>query len=302
MDTPSVPRSQEWFTTWEIAPGVACIAEDQHVEEVRSYLVRGAARALLWDTGLGIANMLAEVERFVPVTPESLIVVQSHSHFDHVGDTWRFAERGVPIAAHPAEADRIARGMNHADSAYWLQEKFLLGALPSGFDPDGYVIRPATVTDLLGEGDTIDLGDRVFTALHMPGHSPGGLALWDAANGLLLSGDTAYAAPLYAYSPDADPDAYRTSLRRLADLAPQIHICLPSHDETPMPPELLVAMADAFDRIHDGAVDDALIGLDDEAGHDHPYDLYDFGPFQVRMRRGWGREHGAGGRGQPGGG
>lgn len=111
-----------------------------------------------------------------------------------------------------------------------------------------------------------------------------------AARGLLLSGDTAYAAPLYAYSPDAEPDAYRASLRRLADLAPQVRTCLPSHDETPMPPALLVAMADAFDRIHDGVADDALIGLDDEAGHDHPYDLYDFGPFQVRMRRGWGRE------------
>ena len=89
---------------------------------MRSYLVRGARRALLWDTGLGIGNMLHEVERFVPVTPASLIVVQSHSHFDHVGDTWRFAARGVPIAAHPAEAGRIAQGLDQTTSAYWVQE------------------------------------------------------------------------------------------------------------------------------------------------------------------------------------
>ena len=281
--------SQEWFTTWEVAPGVICVAEDQHIEEVRSYLVLGSERALLWDAGLGIADMRREVERFVAARPETLLMVCSHSHFDHVGDVWRFAEADVPVYAHPAEADRIARGMDHEKSAYWLQEKFLLGALPSGFDPSAYIIRPATVTHMLNEGDVLDLGDRQFTVLHTPGHSPGGLSLWDDTNGLLLSGDTAYAAPLYSYSPDADPEVYRRSLRRLADLAPQVRTALPSHNGTPMSPDLLVAMADAFDRIHDGAAADAMIGRDDEAGHDHVYDLYDFGPFQVRMRAGWGR-------------
>ena len=282
--------SQEWFTTWEVAPGVICIAEDQHIEKVRSYLVRGSERSLVWDAGLGIADIKREVARFVDVRPDTLLMVCSHSHFDHVGDVWRFAEAGVPVYAHPAEAERVANGMDHEKSAYWLQEKFLLGPLPTGFDPDTYVIRPATVTHLLNEGDVLDLGDRQFTVLHTQGHSPGGLCLWDAANGLLLSGDQAYAAPLYAYSPDAEPEAYRRSLRRLADLAPQVRTLLPSHDDTPIPPDLLVAMADAFDRIHDGDAADALVGQDDEAGHDHVYDLYDFGPFQVRMRAGWGRK------------
>lgn len=283
-------RSRGWFTTWEVAPGVICIAEDQHVEEVRSYLVRGSARSLMWDAGLGIADITREVERFVAVRPESLMMVCSHSHFDHVGDVWRFAAAGVPVYAHPAEAERIETGMNHEKSAYWLQEKFLLGPLPAGFDPGTYAIRPATITHLLNEGDVLDLGDRQFTVLHTPGHSPGGLSLWDAANCLLLSGDTAYAAPLYSYSPDAEPETYRQSLRHLANLAPQVRTLLPSHDETPISPDLLVAMADAFDRIHDGDAADALVGQDDEAGHDHLYDLYDFGPFQVRMRAGWGRK------------
>mgnify|MGYP001500631840 CR=1 FL=1 len=282
--------SQEWFTTWEVAPGVICIAEDQHDQEVRSYLIMGAERSLLWDAGMGIADMRREVERFVAVRPETLLMVCSHSHFDHVGDVWRFAEAGVPVYAHPAEADRIARGLSHEQCARWLQEESLLGPLPTGFDPNRYMIRPATVTHLLNEGEMLGLGDRQFTVLHTPGHSPGGLCLWDAAHGLLLSGDTAYAAPLYSYSSDAEPDVYRRSLRRLADLAPQVRTLLPSHDETPTLPELLVAMADAFDRIHDGNAADVLIGRDDAAGRDRVYDLYDFGPFQVRMQVGWGRK------------
>ncbi len=280
--------SQEWFTTWEVAPGVICIAEDQHEQEVRSYLIIGTERSLLWDAGMGVADMRREVERFVPMQPETLLMVCSHSHFDHVGDVWRFADAGVPVYAHPAEADRIERGIPHAQCAHWLDARALLGPLPTGFDSATYAIRPAKVTHLLNEGDTLDLGDRQLTVLHSPGHSPGGLCLWDAAHGLLLSGDQAYAAPLYAYSADADPDVYRHTLRRLANLAPQVRLCLPSHDETPMPPELLVAMADAFDRIHAGTAEDARIGRDDADGQGRPYDLYDFGAFQVRMRPGWG--------------
>lgn len=282
--------SQGWFTTREVAPGVICFAEDRHEQEVRSYLVIGAERSLLWDAGMGIADMWREVARFVDVRPDTLLMVCSHSHFDHVGDVWRFAADGVPVYAHPVEAERIARGLNHEHCARWLQPDSLLGPLPTGFAPDTYLIRPATVTHLLNEGDVLDLGDRQFAVLHTPGHSPGGLCLWDAANGLLLSGDTAYAAPLYAYSADAEPDTYRRSLRRLADLAPRVRTLLPSHDETPIPPALLVAMADAFDRIHDGSATEALVGQDDEAGRTALYDLYDFGPFQVRMRAGWGRK------------
>jgi len=196
----------------------------------------------------------------------------------------------VPIYAHRAEAERIARGLSADQCAHWLQPESLLGPLPTGFDLATYAIRPATVTHLLDEGDRLDLGDRQLTVLHTPGHSPGGLCLWDATNGLLLSADTAYVAPLYAYGPDADPDIYRRSLRRLADLAPQVRTVLPSHNDTPMPPELLVAMADAFDRIHDGNAADTLVERDHAAGQNRVYDLYDFGPFQVRMRAGWGRK------------
>ena len=67
--------SQEWFTTWEVAPGVICIAEDRHIEEVRSYLVIGSERSLLWDAGLGIADIKREVERVVPVRPETFMMV-----------------------------------------------------------------------------------------------------------------------------------------------------------------------------------------------------------------------------------
>ena len=48
----------------------------------------------------------------------------------------------------------------------------------------------------IGEGDVIDLGDRAFEVLHLPGHSPGSIGLWDPAAGTLFSGDAIYDGPL----------------------------------------------------------------------------------------------------------
>jgi glyoxylase-like metal-dependent hydrolase (beta-lactamase superfamily II) len=54
---------------------------------------------------------------------------------------------------------------------------------------------PAPATVLLRHGDPIDLGDR-FEVIHTPGHSPGGIALFEAKTGILLSGDIIYDSPL----------------------------------------------------------------------------------------------------------
>jgi glyoxylase-like metal-dependent hydrolase (beta-lactamase superfamily II) len=42
----------------------------------------------------------------------------------------------------------------------------------------------------------IDLCDRVFEVLHLPGHSPGSIGLWERQTGTLFSGDAIYDGPL----------------------------------------------------------------------------------------------------------
>ncbi len=53
-------------------------------------------------------------------------------------------------------------------------------------------ITPAPATRLLAEGEAIDLGDRHFEVLHLPGHSPGSIGLWEEATGIFFSGDAIY--------------------------------------------------------------------------------------------------------------
>jgi glyoxylase-like metal-dependent hydrolase (beta-lactamase superfamily II) len=89
---------------------------------------------------------------------------------------------------------------------------------PLGWEPRAYRVAPAPATGLLRHGDLVDLGNRDFEVIHTPGHSPGGIALFEAKTGILLSGDIVYDGPLIddAYHSDlADYARTMAMLRRL---------------------------------------------------------------------------------------
>ena len=89
-------------------------------------------------------------------------------------------------------------------------------ALPwEGFDVAGWRTPAIEPTRLLRDGDVVDLGDRAFEVLHVPGHTAGSLALWDPRARVLFTGDTAALDdPLHA----VDEAAFAASLRRLRAL------------------------------------------------------------------------------------
>jgi glyoxylase-like metal-dependent hydrolase (beta-lactamase superfamily II) len=67
-------------------------------------------------------------------------------------------------------------------------------------------------------GDVIELGDRQFSVLHVPGHSPGSIALWEKATGVLFFGDAVYDGPLVDDAFHSDLPAYLDTMRRLREL------------------------------------------------------------------------------------
>jgi glyoxylase-like metal-dependent hydrolase (beta-lactamase superfamily II) len=74
----------------------------------------------------------------------------------------------------------------------------------------------------LNEGDVIDLGNRALEVLHLPGHSPGSIALFDRAQDTLYSGDVVYDGELIDKALGCVPEEYATSMERLARLAPRL--------------------------------------------------------------------------------
>jgi glyoxylase-like metal-dependent hydrolase (beta-lactamase superfamily II) len=77
---------------------------------------------------------------------------------------------------------------------------------------------PATSARCWTSRCVIDLGDRHFEVIHTPGHSPGGIALWEGATGILFSGDIVYDGPLIEDTYHADARDYHRSMIRLLDL------------------------------------------------------------------------------------
>jgi glyoxylase-like metal-dependent hydrolase (beta-lactamase superfamily II) len=98
---------------------------------------------------------------------------------------------------------------------YEPPERVVTAVPREDFDVSGWRTQATEPTRLLGEGDLVDLGDRVFEVLHVPGHTAGSVAFWDPAGGLLFTGDTAALDdPLHA----EDEDAFVASLERLRAL------------------------------------------------------------------------------------
>jgi glyoxylase-like metal-dependent hydrolase (beta-lactamase superfamily II) len=122
--------------------------------------------------------------------------------------------------------------------------ELLISALPhDGYDPGAYRLRPPRALNPLDDGDRIDLGDRSYTVLHLPGHSPGQIALYDEISHELFSGDVIYDGQLLDQIRGADPAVYRESLARLRTFA--VSRVYPGHGD-PFGQERLRELIDAY--------------------------------------------------------
>ena len=240
---PKVLESQGWFEVYEIRPGLFAIHEPGQFEEVISYLILGTEKALLFDTGLGIGDMRAVVTELTELEP---IVVNSHTHYDHVGGNHQFPT----VYGTATEYTRTsAKGRKHEDVAEFVGEGWIWKKTPEGFDRDRYESKPFAIAKTIEDGEGIDLGGRKLEVLLTPGHAPDALCLLDRENRLLLTGDTFYPAALYAHLPGSDFALYRQSAQHLAKLRDDVDYVLPAHNEPLVTSELLVRMRDAFESI-----------------------------------------------------
>ncbi len=233
-----------WFAITEPEPGVFVIEEPFHDERVKSYLIVGDERTILFDTGMGVADIREVVDQ---LTDAPIIVVNSHAHWDHIGDNHRFDE----VWIHEAESGSLQAGAGNDVLRSWFQPEHLLGPLPDGVTAETISIPTSVPTGLVADGQVIDLGGRALEVLHCPGHSAGGIVLVNHANGALFSTDVAYAGALYVYGAD-DLPVYQRSLHRLAALVPGLMAVYPSHGDSPISPATVPRMAEAFDQIIDG--------------------------------------------------
>jgi glyoxylase-like metal-dependent hydrolase (beta-lactamase superfamily II) len=243
----AVKVSDPWFEVYKPAPGVFAIYEPHQAEEVISYLIVGEKRALLFDTGMGISDIKKVTSE---LTKLPIIVLNSHTHDDHVGGNWQFPD----VYGMDTDFTRKNAMGSQEDAQAEVTPDQICGTIPAGFDPKTYVTRPWKITAVILDGDRLDLGGRKLEVLATPGHTPDAISLIDRANGLLFTGDTYYPAPIWLFRPETDLAAYAASIRRLAALAPQVKLVLGAHNIPVASPTVLGQLVSAFDKVQSGKV------------------------------------------------
>jgi glyoxylase-like metal-dependent hydrolase (beta-lactamase superfamily II) len=235
----ALPVALEWFERRTFADGVTLLSEPYVDPFARCNVwhVRGRDRDLVIDTGLGLRS-LRDAARDLFERPVTAVL--THAHFDHTGGAYEFAER----LGHPSERDEHASPSGFyglvasafgddvvrclRSAGYALPEE-LLTALPEpGFSLTDYRPPSAPLTGTIEEGDVVDLGDRVFEVLELPGHSPGSIGLYERSTRTLFSGDAVYDGPLLYELPGSSTESYARTLRRLLSL--DVNVVHAGHD------------------------------------------------------------------------
>jgi len=242
-----VPVSDSWFEVFEVAPAVFALYEPHQAEETIGYLIVGDKRAVLFDTGMGISD-IRQVTAALTKLP--IVVLNSHTHNDHVGGNWQFAT----IYAMDTDFTRANARGSREDAQSEVAPDQICGELPKGFDRKTYATRPWKITAYVHDGDRIDLGGRSLEIIATPGHTPDAISLLDGDHGLLFTGDTYYPGTIWLYRPETDLKAYSASIRRLAALAPRIKMVLGAHNIPVAPPSVLPHLVTAFEAVHSGKI------------------------------------------------
>jgi glyoxylase-like metal-dependent hydrolase (beta-lactamase superfamily II) len=236
----SLRIADHWFERKRIDDEITLLFEPHVDAFIRCNIwhVKGRDRDAMIDTGLGIRSLR---EAAADLLEKPIVAVATHIHYDHVGSLHEFDTRVMHRIEAPAMQDYrefatlvgaellddfsadLAEWSNSGDpgeSDDWGNDipELLVAAVPRGFDPAAYSVVSTNPNWIVDEGDVIDLGDRHFEVLHLPGHSAGSIGLWEEVSGTLFSGDAVYDGPLIDQLPESDITAYIQTMKRLREL------------------------------------------------------------------------------------
>jgi glyoxylase-like metal-dependent hydrolase (beta-lactamase superfamily II) len=209
--------AHEWYETIRFSDDITLIHEPwiKPFYRCNMWHVRGRDHDLLFDSGLGHFSL----RQHAPLVSERpIIAVASHAHFDHIGSHHEFPG----CCVHHAEAAIVENPTNEKTLADPYATDEMFDCLPEGWDTKSYKVKPAKIDRTLQHGDIIDLGNRAFEVIHTPGHSPGGIGLFEKSTGIFLSGDIIYDGPLIDDAYHSDIPTYLETFDALKKLNPTI--------------------------------------------------------------------------------
>ena len=179
-------------------------ADTSHSSDCSVYLI-GGEKLVLIDSGAGESfDRIAGNIRSLGFDPEKIVaVIATHAHLDHIGALYQFRERfGARVIAHELEVNAIETGRGTGAEYY------------------GMVYHPCKVDVKLNkEEEILSYGEYDFNVIHIPGHTPGGIAVYVDMGKRLLFGQDIH-GPYFLRGSDATQA--KLSLQKLIDLEADI--------------------------------------------------------------------------------
>lgn len=182
---------------------------------VRSFLFLGENSDILVDTCFG-GEILDAVKS---LSNKPLKVIFTHCDRDHIGGESLFEEKYIHPSEYSACEEKNGMGID---------------ALP------------------LWEGDIIDNGNFKFEVIHIPGHTPGSVALLERDKRFLIGGDTIQEGTIYMFGQGRSLKAYKASVEKLIKIKDSFDIVYSAHNELKIKPETLYDLKDFADDLIKG--------------------------------------------------
>lgn len=170
---------------------------------VRCFLIIGTQRALLIDTGIGSDDLKTKISS---ITDLPITLVNTHNDRDHIGANNQF------LLSYMHELD-----IKKADILLEGKCKFIS----------------------VNEGYIFDLGNCKLEVIHIPGHTPGSIALLNRESKSLFSGDSVQSGDIFMFGDGRNMESYLGSMRKLNEMKTLFNKVYPSHSEIPVSPEII---------------------------------------------------------------
>ncbi len=167
---------------------------------VRIFAFTGGERPLIIDSGYGKGDLRVALNEFAPEIGEMLL---THTDRDHTGGASLFSK----VYMHPDEEEHF-------------------GSF------DGSI-------SYVNDGDIINAGMYKLRVIHLPGHTPGSIALLCEEHGFFISGDSVSTAPIFMFGEGRDLPEYIKSLEKLNSLRNSFGVIYPSHGQLPLETDIL---------------------------------------------------------------
>jgi len=273
----SISVSGDWFEGYQVAANLFVFYEPRHYEETIVNLLIGDERAALIDTGCGIGNLREALGEF---TDKPVIVVNTHTHPDHLGSDHQFDE--IAMFDHPLSRRVAKEGVSQETiGTEILAENLVVNPWPRGFDGRAFAVPPLKVNRWLAEGDTLNLGGAELEVIHTPGEAPDHICLLDRADRVLFCGDILLRGPVWTHLEGGSLTDLVASYRKLMTFFDEFDHLMPGHNEPWLDKNLLPETLAGAEKVLSGQA--AYLEITDP--WNRPLKRYSFGHFDILTGR-----------------